>query len=51
MTKRSWVQTPAPLYWMDVSDDASYFIKRKIENKGSQIGHTKKIFKKKRKIN
>jgi hypothetical protein len=27
---------------MDVSDIASYYIKRKIENKGSQIGHTKK---------
>jgi hypothetical protein len=28
---------------MDVSDDESYYIK-KIENKGSQMGHTKKIF-------
>jgi hypothetical protein len=26
---------------------ASYYIKRKIENKGSQMGHTKKVFKKK----
>ena len=26
---------------------ASYYIKRKIENKGSEIRHTKKIFKKK----
>jgi hypothetical protein len=25
----------------------SYYIKEKIENKGSQMGHTKKIFKKK----
>ena len=25
---------------------ASYYIKRKIENKGSEMGHTKKIFKK-----
>ncbi len=25
---------------------ASYYIKRKIDNKGSQMGHTKKIFKK-----
>ncbi len=25
---------------------ASYYIKKKIENKGSQMGHTKKIFKK-----
>jgi hypothetical protein len=28
---------------MDVSDDASYYIKKKIENKGSQMGPTKKI--------
>jgi hypothetical protein len=27
---------------MDVSNNASYYIK-KIENKGSQMGHTKKI--------
>jgi hypothetical protein len=30
---------------MDVSDFASYYLKKKkIENKGSQMGHTKKIF-------
>ncbi len=32
---------PSTVYWMDVSDDASY-IKKKIENKGNQMGHTKK---------
>ena len=32
------------VYWMDVSV-ASYYIERK-DNKGSQMGHTKKIFKK-----
>ncbi len=32
---------PGIVYWMDLSD-ASYYIKRKIENKGSQMGHTKK---------
>jgi hypothetical protein len=31
---------------MDVSD-ASYYIQENNENKGSQMGHTKKIFKKK----
>jgi hypothetical protein len=36
---------PGTIYWMDVSD-ASYYIERKIENKGSQMGHTKKIKKK-----
>ncbi len=40
---------PGTVYWMDVSDDASYYIKRKIENKGSQMRHIKKIFKKKKK--
>ncbi len=35
------------VYWMDVSV-ASYYIERK-ENKGSQMGHTKKILKKKKK--
>jgi hypothetical protein len=34
------------VYWMDVSV-ASYYIERK-DNKGSQMGHTKKIFKKKK---
>ncbi len=33
------------IYWMDVSV-VSYYIERK-DNKGSQMGHTKKIFKKK----
>ena len=33
---------PSTVYWMDVSDDASYYIKKKIENKGNQMGHTKK---------
>jgi hypothetical protein len=28
------------IYWMDVSDDRY----KKIGNKGSQMGHTKKIF-------
>jgi hypothetical protein len=32
---------PGTVYWMD----ASYYIKiKKMENKGSQMGHTKKIF-------
>jgi hypothetical protein len=31
---------------MDVSN-ASYYIQENNENKGSQMGHTKKIFKKK----
>ncbi len=29
---------PGTIYWMDVSD----YIKTKIENKGSQLGHPKK---------
>ncbi len=40
---------PGTVYWMDVSD-ASYYIQKPMkinENKGSQMGHTKKIFKKK----
>ncbi len=32
------------VYWMDVNE-ASYYIEKKM-NKGSQMGHTKKIFKK-----
>jgi hypothetical protein len=35
---------------MDVSD-ASYYIQENNENKGSRMGHTKKIFKKKKKKN
>jgi hypothetical protein len=31
------------IYWMDVSD-ASYCIFNENGNKGSQMGHTKKIF-------
>jgi len=38
---------PGTVNWMDVSDDASYYIKRKFKNKGSQMGHTIKIFEKK----
>ncbi len=37
---------PDTEYWMDVSVDASYYIKENWKNKGSQMGHTKKIFKK-----
>jgi hypothetical protein len=40
--------SPGPVYWMDVRDNASYYIKEK--NKGSQMGHTKKIFKKSIKV-
>ncbi len=40
---------PGTIYQMDVRDNASYYIKRKYENKGSQVGQTKKIFKKKKK--
>ncbi len=36
---------PGIVYWMDVSDDASCYIK-KIENKSSQIRHTQKKNKK-----
>jgi hypothetical protein len=35
-----------PVYWMYASD-ASYFIFNKKRNTGSQMGHTKTIFKKK----
>ncbi len=41
---------PGTVYWMDVSN-ACYYIKEKIENKGSQIGHTKKYLKIKNKKN
>jgi hypothetical protein len=41
MTKRLWVQTLA--YWMDVSNLLVISVhQRKIENKGSQMGHTNK---------
>ena len=36
---------PGTVYWMDVSDDASYYIKRKLKIKVAQMGHT--ILKKK----
>jgi hypothetical protein len=29
---------PGIAYWMDVSVDASYYLKEKIENKDSQMG-------------
>jgi hypothetical protein len=32
------------VYWMDVSDASCYISKEKKKNKGSQIGHNKKIF-------
>jgi hypothetical protein len=35
---------PGTIYWMDVSTNASYYVREKIENKGSQMGHTKKKF-------
>jgi hypothetical protein len=37
---------PGTVYWMDVSD-ASYYIHKNNENKGSQMGHTKKKYLKK----
>ncbi len=36
---------PGTIYWMDVSN-ASYYIQENNKNKGSRMGHTKKIFKK-----
>jgi hypothetical protein len=39
---------PGTIYWMDVSD-ASCYIQENIENKGSRMGHTKKVIKKKTK--
>ena len=35
------------VYWMDVSDASYYISIEKRKNKGSQMGHTKKYFKKK----
>jgi hypothetical protein len=32
------------IYWMDVSDASYYISIEKKKNKGSQMGHTKKIF-------
>ncbi len=37
---------PGTIYWMDISDDAAITLK-KFENKGSQMGHTKKNYLKK----
>ncbi len=37
---------PDTVYWMNVSDDANYYLKRKIKNKGGQMWHTKKLEKK-----
>jgi hypothetical protein len=33
------------VFWMDVSDASSYYRFNENGNKGSQTGHTKKIFK------
>jgi hypothetical protein len=40
---------PATVYWMDVRDDASYYIKRKLKIKVVKWGTLKKYFKKKKK--
>jgi hypothetical protein len=40
---------PSTVYWMDVSNNASYYIK--LKKTGSQMGHTIKIFKKDKKTN
>jgi hypothetical protein len=37
---------PGTVYWMDVRNLIAITLKRKIENKDSQMGHTKKILKK-----
>jgi hypothetical protein len=37
---------PVTIYWKVVSDLLGITLKKKIENEGSQMGHTKKIFKK-----
>jgi hypothetical protein len=38
---------PGTVYWMDVSNSSDYIIiHENNKNKGSQVGHTKKIFKK-----
>jgi hypothetical protein len=34
---------PDTIYWIDVSNLLAITLKRKIENKGSQMRHTKKI--------
>ena len=35
---------PDTLYWINVSNLLAITLKKKIENKGSQMGHTKNIF-------
>jgi hypothetical protein len=35
---------PGTVYWMDVSDDASYYIKEKLKIKVAKRGTPKKIF-------
>ena len=35
---------PGTIYWMDVSDLLAITLKEKLENKGSQMGHTKNTF-------
>jgi hypothetical protein len=37
---------PGTIYWIEVSHNASYAINEKFKNKGSRMGHIKKIFKK-----
>jgi hypothetical protein len=39
---------PSTVYWMDVSNNASYSVKK---INGIQMGHSKKIFKEKNNIN
>jgi hypothetical protein len=41
MIKRVMGSIPGIVYWMDVND-ASYYIQENNENKGSQMGSTKK---------
>jgi hypothetical protein len=36
---------PSPVYWMDVSDDASYYIKEKLKIKVAEWGTPKFFFK------
>ncbi len=36
---------PGTVYWMDVRDDASYYMKRKLKTKVAKWGTPKKIFK------
>jgi hypothetical protein len=37
---------PGTVYWMDVSDNASYYIKEKLKIKIAKMGTPKKYFKK-----